>query len=1016
MAGVYLMVHDQPVGFARILCQPDSSQPSTTLHGTSLERFQKENEQLIVVNSVQIYQEAFNIPYPYCFKSFDEIPTLLGDMNKMEFYKASIAWDKTKTRRKDRAEYLPSTPQIVSRVTNSSFRYTTPTGSPRKVLGKRNTDISPHKTNVSPIGKALVYAVKRRYSEAINNDENASNSTNRNNETALRFNPNGKRNLSVPNQHNQSSEDPDSTNIAERRKRLKPRAHLNPPSKQRRGRERTSEDMEGLELTKLDEIATSNSYLLALKDHSSDSIKFNVNEGIRKEQRSESEEDSHSIFEEEDYGAPEPNVRQYRYRNRKRGSNMAISAMRSARQAESQRKDNPFLVSRKCCAKLRCFDNVDPHYAFEQYKSILKLDSNELRMKLQSWLDTTTMQFYFNDSPVCYRFLCIGFKFSNYLMSSIKGTPKSRPPPGVLPRESTKMSKRNSISVFIRSYAEEVGDKMPNSSITTLPITEKTDLYQLYLAFYHKFHEQRIQEQPPTKSYFLRIWKQDARHVKSRKAHGFTKCSLCEKYRSELLDPSCNATRIQAIRVAKTKHLQFMRSERMGYYMRRDRAAASPRRYCSFIIDGADQKSYGLPHFTFSTKGDRGQKMKVKCVGVLEHGIERKISLFPMTEEFSTGSNHIIEALHRVLDKKYHEEGFLPPTIYIQLDNCSRENKNHYLLSYLESLVGLGVFNDVQASFLPVGHTHEDIDQVFSSLARHLRTTDAHTMTELIKEMKNTWKRESIVAEMKNMINYSDLCEYQKLLTRVQGISQFRYFRFTRATDNSPPFKTNCHVKRSLSDNWNPLRPGTYSGILKEIPNFMNAPPLQTNPPANRDQVLKCIDAAEERIKSQAKMKELRQLYRKVYTRSVHQLHWNTNSCFEFKARCSYNRRDDPEDEEHAADLDVINTDEDDDLDQDGFEYNSGSFVAVKACDSSPFWIGKVRKFFKKNNKIQVLWYEGFAVQGRDDPFNNSYKQLGHSTDTVSVETVHLNFDSLTRSGTMRCNVVKALRQVLGTG
>ena len=169
----------------------------------------------------------------------------------------------------------------------------------------------------------------------------------------------------MPNQHNHSSEDPDSTDIAELRKRLKTRAPFNPASKQWRGRERTSEDMEGLELTKLDEIATSNSSLWALKDLSSDSIKFNVNEGIRKEQRSESEVESHSIFEEEDYGAPEPNVRQYRYRNRKRRSNMAISAMRSARQDESQRKDNSFLVSRKCCAKLRCFDNFDPHYAFE---------------------------------------------------------------------------------------------------------------------------------------------------------------------------------------------------------------------------------------------------------------------------------------------------------------------------------------------------------------------------------------------------------------------------------------------------------------------------------------------------------------------------------------------------------------------------------------------------------------------------------------------------------------------------
>ena len=263
------------------------------------------------------------------------------------------------------------------------------------------------------------------------------------------------------------------------------------------------------------------------------------------------------------------------------------------------------------------------------------------------------------------------------------------------------------------------------------------------------------------------------------KTHGFAKCSLCEKFRSEILTSNSNASKIKAVQEAKSTRLQFIRRERLGYYLRRDRSKSAPKRYCSFIIDGADQKSYGVSNFTFSTKGDNGQKMKIKCVGVLEHLAERKIHLFPMTEEFPTRANHVIEAFRRVLDAKFHEEGKLPPTMFLQLDYCSRENKNHNLLSYLELLVGLGVFRNVQVSFPPVGHTHENIDQAFLTLARHLRTTSAHTLKDLMEEMRNTWRRGATVAQIRNIINFSDLCETEKCIA--QGFTKFRYFSFTRA-------------------------------------------------------------------------------------------------------------------------------------------------------------------------------------------------------------------------------------------
>ena len=52
--------------------------------------------------------------------------------------------------------------------------------------------------------------------------------------------------------------------------------------------------------------------------------------------------------------------------------------------------------------------------------------------------------------------------------------------------------------------------------------------------------------------------------------------------------------------------------------------------------------------------------------------------------------------------------------IYCKLDNCPSENKNQFMLGCLCWLVHLHIFTTIHLSFLPVGHTHEDIDQLFS--------------------------------------------------------------------------------------------------------------------------------------------------------------------------------------------------------------------------------------------------------------------------------------------------------------
>ena len=82
----------------------------------------------------------------------------------------------------------------------------------------------------------------------------------------------------------------------------------------------------------------------------------------------------------------------------------------------------------------------------------------------------------------------------------------------------------------------------------------------------------------------------------------------------------------------------------------------------------------------------------------------------------------------------------------MQADNAS-DNKNLAMYAVCELLRDTGVFRKVKYSFLPVGHTHEDVDASFGCLSRALRnkkvdqmgTADTLTLTALESVWKETW-------------------------------------------------------------------------------------------------------------------------------------------------------------------------------------------------------------------------------------------------------------------------------------
>ena len=155
-------------------------------------------------------------------------------------------------------------------------------------------------------------------------------------------------------------------------------------------------------------------------------------------------------------------------------------------------------------------------------------------------------------------------------------------------------------------------------------------------------------------------------------------------------------------------HFELVRRERGSYYTRRKQGIYCKGDYLSIIIDGADQAAYGLPHFLEQDKiSSSCQKNPLHLMGALVHG--RASYAFTYLNNIKHGSNIVIECLHRILaDIDESKEG-IPPVLCLQLDNTVKQNKNQFLILYLACLVDWGVVDKVLLSFLPVGHTHEDI-------------------------------------------------------------------------------------------------------------------------------------------------------------------------------------------------------------------------------------------------------------------------------------------------------------------
>ncbi|XP_068753053.1 uncharacterized protein [Montipora capricornis] len=283
--------------------------------------------------------------------------------------------------------------------------------------------------------------------------------------------------------------------------------------------------------------------------------------------------------------------------------------------------------------------------------------------------------------------------------------------------------KTNVSKAWMKLLFSRIGDKMPDSLAINLPS------YLDYRILYGWMKQDLTGEEMICYSQFCRIMNSDFPDVSIPKVNRLTKCDICTSLKEEKQKTMDKTLRAYYDNLYK-QHNDLQREEREKYYYHRGKArdAMSSKSYMCLIIDGMDQNKLLIPSLINQAKSyGSAWRLKTHLTGVINHG--REVLAFTDVHQWGHDSNFTINILLRTLRRMQH----IPDVLYLQMDNCWRENKNQFVIIFLAVLVKRQIFKKVKINFLMVGHTHEDIDQFFSKIAASIAKKNIRTLRELME-------------------------------------------------------------------------------------------------------------------------------------------------------------------------------------------------------------------------------------------------------------------------------------------
>ena len=116
-----------------------------------------------------------------------------------------------------------------------------------------------------------------------------------------------------------------------------------------------------------------------------------------------------------------------------------------------------------------------------------------------------------------------------------------------------------------------------------------------------------------------------------------------------------------------------------------------------------------------------------------------------------------------------------------------------------------GVFERIYVNYLPVGHTHEDIDQFFSCINRYMRSHNAYSLADFLGNISRSCKKggqKVNVGHWNTVPNFSAWIEpHICARSSIEGVQEFRSFKFVRCVEDKQVWMLVRTSPASLSSN-----------------------------------------------------------------------------------------------------------------------------------------------------------------------------------------------------------------------
>lgn len=260
----------------------------------------------------------------------------------------------------------------------------------------------------------------------------------------------------------------------------------------------------------------------------------------------------------------------------------------------------------------------------------------------------------------------------------------------------------------------------------------------------------------------IEVWLSEYSFLRIREDGHHAVCSTCIRHQTMIRGLGAHLRARKNQLQLFHNHLRDQYNDRVCYWEARGLSRLRSNTLV-LVADGMDQSKFEIPRSSM-TRGKEFatlQKIRMHVVACIAHGHCCMFGVgLPDTKKDSNASIEILAAmLTRLRDKG------LPLSqmhVHLQHDNTSREFKNNGGLRWAASQVSSKNLLSVTCSYLRTGHTHEDIDQVFSRLSKHLgRVRDLQdpndvcaTIEDFLQRAHMPFEGDRVVVRMDNVRNW----------------------------------------------------------------------------------------------------------------------------------------------------------------------------------------------------------------------------------------------------------------------